>query len=79
MRADNIPHPPWSLQRVLVVQRVCVMCEAITPCWVRWSNSREEAWYFCDSECLVRWVERGREDIAREIVLECRQIHEEGG
>ena len=36
---------------------VCCTCEAITAHYVVWGASHvEEVLYFCDNDCLMRWL-----------------------
>ena len=52
----------------------CEICREVTLQWVEWRNWQGMQRYFCDNDCLAQWIERMREDIAREIALECRHL-----
>jgi hypothetical protein len=43
--------------------KVCFTCEALTAHWVLWSNAAGDAYVFCDSECMARWMERAMHEV----------------
>src|SRR5262245_29083577 len=47
----------------------CYICGAHTPHWVKWSNWSGVEHWFCDNDCLARWLGR-LEDEALNIVRE---------
>lgn len=49
---------------------VCEMCEALTVRWIQWSNCLGLTHFFCDGDCLGRWLERTRRDVCYEIAQE---------
>jgi hypothetical protein len=53
---------------------LCAYCSGVTPHAVRWQNARGMHHYFCDNECLVQWIQRGRETICHDIAMEHRAM-----
>ena len=45
-------------------------CQAVTLRWHRLENARGHQHYFCDHECVLRWIEREHENVHREAMLE---------
>ena len=48
----------------------CEFCQAVTLRWHRLENARGHQHYFCDHECVLRWIEREHENVHREAMLE---------
>jgi hypothetical protein len=56
----------------------CFMCEAVTAQWVLWANWRwDTVRFFCDNDCLRRWLERCRDDVYWDVVRERQGAKEE--
>jgi len=53
--------------------RPCCMCERLTVQWVCWINWRcEPMRFFCDNDCLRRWLDRCLDETYVDVMHACR-------
>ena len=58
------------MERDSIEAHTCELCQAVTLHWCRLENANGYQHYFCDHECVLRWIERQHENVYRESLLE---------